>query len=897
MALLFAAGASPNNPSAGPPSTDASSAPTTHPRALKRLRFEWSIPGVTASARSHPVVIGDMVVLAQSNVLVAVDAKTGRERWQQSLSEPNTSLRTIVRAGDLVVTEGYQRSMAPFVVGLEASSGARRFILEDHQLVAPWGDDLLLRTRTSNRLLLVDQSGVVRWTSDVELKPHVDVTVRTFRDAAFIDGYLFTTRVDRATGRSDALAIQRISHRLDDDTYVSAPHGSSVSIVDVANHSVRARRSLGTDSEILSADSLVVEATPTGTRLFDARDLTLRAEVPRRPLADPSSPAFAWALTPAVDARDGVVVRAAAPRSTAWPLLSIIDTRGAPREELVLLQAQPTSLKLLDADAMIICFSIGCHRASTTRLAPSDIERRPHAGVVERAVLDLERARSEPGSLVAKARLKEAGLDAILTALAAGRVSPWAHPKGLAEPTLLTVMNELASELPVNDARRAQVVEAITVEIERSLPTAGDGAVRNMRAGERRNLLKGLGDRLPPPYITRIAAVLARAISSPSPRVRALLRSARLHGEESTKVMGALHPDARDFATDLDSARAFLTIASRDPAARRLLIDALDRAAPGQHCLGYAVEWKREELRDGLLPCELLAPPGAGRSSTIEDKISLIPLDGGVDDIRLPFAMWRESTGWRGPVFVPHPPAMSNVGIGHDASCGSRAVFDMPPNFKEMSKEERRTIICAGVELDTATLARDVDSDGWTDAFEEFVGTNPLLVDSDGDRVPDAIDPAPMCARSSTPTRLALERQEVARAVLPPFGPTMNVLLVRDDAPCVELPTYGGPLFEHRGAEPAPSGRLARAGTSLIELRRIDVKPDISLEELRKNQLGAAAKVEGGEFPPFRDLPSATGPFAVYAVYRTVPDLTLSVLVDVVVLGTLDGRPVVLKRR
>lgn len=71
-------------------------------------------------------------------------------------------------------------------------------------------------------------------------------------------------------------------------------------------------------------------------------------------------------------------------------------------------------------------------------------------------------------------------------------------------------------------------------------------------------------------------------------------------------------------------------------------------------------------------------------------------------------------------------------------------------SVKFRDRKERRTMGWRWVDV-----LEDQDSDGWSDALEELLGTNPRSGDSDGDQIPDTVDAAPSCASTSAPDAAA----------------------------------------------------------------------------------------------------------------------------------------------
>ncbi|MCC7569166.1 MAG: thrombospondin type 3 repeat-containing protein [Candidatus Methanofastidiosa archaeon] len=76
------------------------------------------------------------------------------------------------------------------------------------------------------------------------------------------------------------------------------------------------------------------------------------------------------------------------------------------------------------------------------------------------------------------------------------------------------------------------------------------------------------------------------------------------------------------------------------------------------------------------------------------------------------------------------------------------------------------------------TVPVDSDGDGWTDAEEAIAGTDPFNPDTDGDGIPDPLDPNPLVPRTTTP---------------PPTTPAPTTPAPTTPAPTTPAPTTPAP--------------------------------------------------------------------------------------------------------
>ncbi len=81
---------------------------------------------------------------------------------------------------------------------------------------------------------------------------------------------------------------------------------------------------------------------------------------------------------------------------------------------------------------------------------------------------------------------------------------------------------------------------------------------------------------------------------------------------------------------------------------------------------------------------------------------------------------------------------------------------------------------------------RDGDGDGWPDALEVFLGTNPASTDTDGDGTDDALDRCPLLADDgASQSPLAALLQEAVGA-FPDAGPTLLVIPANQPRVCFD---------------------------------------------------------------------------------------------------------------
>lgn len=893
IALVATLVASPSASSSGATRVERAFKVPSDPRALKRLKPEWSRTGEAAKRGVTPILVGDLFIVPDGKDVAALDAKTGRERWKHPGEAGDRAIAALSSSG-AVIAVGYQTvasSASTRIAVLDRATGAVRGTLTEGKLIAALDDGVLLTTATKTELVLSRRRASLDqdlWRTTLPTTLGSTLAAHIVGDFAFLVAEGRTFRVDLEDGATRELSVLPVEGVVGSDR-VLVRSGGDLAVIDPETLVIDRHHASAFGVTQVRAGDLLLRVAKRALSIVDIMSAETRREVP----IEESVPQPQWFPLPSYGARaeavsSVVVVQGGAPR---WPTLTVIDVASGGRAQTVLFDAPIASVHPVDARALIVCFEGGlCARYDSTKLVPSDVERRPGRAEIDFAIDDIKRAKTDPEIRTATSRLHAGGVESILVAAERGQATLALDDDDKVARTIGAALVLNVRATTTDERTRARISRVLARDFERSFVARRRDPTRAFEhARARWAFVQGTKDALSHDARAEVAVALARALAKPSKTTREVLRSTSVQAHATLRPAFASTPDVGAYALDRETALALLPALHRATRARRTLLAALDAAEPVVPCVGHAVADIAWSTTSGPSACRLEKPPSYARSNKSGD-VFVFAVAPPMTMPRLPYVMWREGARFKGPYFVG-----GALGVLYDVveseACGLRVVAVPPSDLATKPAEERDRTVCAGVPVDRAALARDTDGDGWTDLYESFVGTDATRADSDGDGRRDPVDPAPLCARREPTSRVEKERLEVARLAMPLETAGHHVLVTTDDTSCVDVPSIAGTVFDAKTTTPVVENTLLARGNR-SELVRISLKEDITLDELRKLSFKDQLSFPVSSTPSLAAVPDVTGPYALYAVLVHDPKRPAPVLARVVVLADVDGEPV-----
>ena len=222
-------------------------------------------------------------------------------------------------------------------------------------------------------------------------------------------------------------------------------------------------------------------------------------------------------------------------------------------------------------------------------------------------------------------------------------------------------------------------------------------------------------------------------------------------------------------------------------------VTAIGPAQPLCPGAGLAPGW--EPLLDDL--CHLAAPPPGSLVST-DGTLAVIRSVIGYDNY-----LWlmRSSDGrWQGPNYTGLRLPACERGLEIREEAGVVLIRVEAPEgrvnrFRCPKESSDRPYVERIWRIDPAKLAADSDDDGWSDAVEARLGTDPTKGDSDDDGIADVADPSPLCEPVEPTDEKGKVLDAARRYVLGLRLDTDPIFVSGDKHGCFQVPTLGGPVI------------------------------------------------------------------------------------------------------